>query len=114
MRSKTRATLTLMVIVLTVLVTVPSLIAVQRVGTLSECQSDWNQRFATAYQARLDSSQVSSQKMDQIVESIDKGDTAAFKKAVDDYVAARNQQRADQRENPYPAPPDTYCGEDQP
>lgn len=112
MRSKTRATLIAVIAVLTVLVTVPSLIAVQRVGALSACQSDWNQSFAEAYRARLDSSQLSSQKLDRIILSVDTSDRAAFQQAVDDYVRARNAQIADQRKNPYPQLPEQYCGDD--
>lgn len=110
-RNPKRTTLIAMIAFLTILVIIPSLLAVQRVGALADCQSDWNQKFAEAYRVRLESSQISSINLDKILVSVDKDDRGAFRVAVEAYVKARDAQLRDQLNNPYPALPDQYCGD---
>lgn len=111
MPSRTRNILTV-VAFLAILagVVVPSLIAIKQVGALSDCVANYSQQFSAAYQARLASS--STPQLDDVLKAADQKDTAAFNKALDQYLAARDQQIAEQQRNPYPPLPDTFCGGD--
>lgn len=77
----------------------------------TQCQADYNQRFAEAYRSRVAVSAQASQGLDQIIDGVASGDRAQLKAAIDDYVALREKVRKEQLKNPYPPLPDDFCGE---
>lgn len=78
-----------------------------------ECFSDYNQLFAEAYNKRAEASQNTSLAMDKIVESVSSKDQQAIEEAVVAYLDVRKTQTVSQKDNPYPAFPKTYCGQEE-
>lgn len=88
-----------------------SLLAVKQVRDLSDCVARYNQQFSMSYQARLAASTEASQKLDDIITSVEKRDVKQLRVAVAAYVDARDKQREQAVKSPYPALPETFCGE---
>lgn len=79
---------------------------------LAECVAAYNQQFSQAYQARFDSAATASKALDRLVIAVAANNRTEFKASIDAYVTARQAAIADQKANPYPELPDTFCGEE--
>lgn len=83
----------------------------ERLAVYTDCTTRWQQSFAAAYQARIESSTAASDALEQVVRAVDAENPDRFRSAVDAYLLLRDRQISDQRRNPYPPLPDELCGE---
>lgn len=77
----------------------------------ADCTTRWQQEFASAYRARIESSTAASDALEQVVRAVDAENPDRFRESVDAYLLLRDQQIKDQKRNPYPPLPDELCGE---
>lgn len=75
------------------------------------CTDRWQQNFAAAYQARIESSTEASNALEEVIRAVDAENPDRFRSTVDNYLKIRDTQIKDQAKNPYPALPDELCGE---
>lgn len=75
------------------------------------CTTNWQQEFASAYKARIESSTEAANALEEVVRAVDSENPERFRRAVDDYLSLRDTQVKDQEKNPYPPLPDELCGE---
>lgn len=75
------------------------------------CTSRWQQQFAAAYKARIEVSIEERAALEEVVRSVAAQDQRRFDRAIDAYVATRDNQLDEQQQNPYPPLPNELCGE---
>jgi hypothetical protein len=118
-RSESRASVWLLIIVLALNVVVSGLLIKTRIdtanvaarqSTFTKCVADYNQKFSTAYRARLAPSAAATEALDRVMASVAQSDKEAFTAALQSYVDLRTKAKASQVANPYPPLPDDYCG----
>lgn len=83
----------------------------ERLTVYTDCTTRWQQSFAAAYQARVESSTAASNALEKVVRAVDAQDSDRFRDSVDAYLLLRDRQIKDQQRNPYPPLPDELCGE---
>lgn len=76
----------------------------------ARCTAEWQQEFASAYQARLAASVDVDTALDAVIRAVYKQDRDAFAKSVRAYVRTRDQQESDRADNPLPQLPERVCG----
>lgn len=80
------------------------------VADYQRCQSEYQQQFATAYQARADASIASTQALDKVVAAVASGSDRRFREALQNYIKVRADQTRERARNPLPPLPDKVCG----
>lgn len=83
----------------------------ENLAVYTDCTTRWQQSFASAYRARIESSTAASDALEEVIRAVDAESPDRFRASVDAYLLLRDQQINDQKRNPYPPLPDELCGE---
>lgn len=115
-------TIAIVVVVLGIVTVVQGLIQSANVRRIIDCNAAYANALADAIDARSAGSQQAQDALDELMRTIgalaatqpvDEADVQrrrdASRKAVSDYVTKREEVKALQRNNPYPAPPRESC-----
>lgn len=74
------------------------------------CVADYNQQFSTIYKARSEAAVQTDKVLDKVIKAVDDQDAKAFRRAVDNYLEARERQDRNRVQNPTPPLPISFCG----
>lgn len=76
----------------------------------SKCMDRYQQNFAAAYKARLEASTDVNNAIERVIRAVAMQNSDEFRDAIGAYIAVRDEQDQQRKDNPYPPLPDDLCG----